>query len=1063
MKKHPTQRLWNSCILMLFLTVFAPLSLLAQAGSVTGVITDSNNEPVFGATVMVKNTNTGVVTDLKGEYSIQAAPNATLVISCVGLLTQEVAVGGRTRIDVSMKVNNTTLQDVVVVGYGTQSKALVTGSVSGVDGDEMVMTVNENPLNMLTGKIAGVNVWQQSAEPGTYRATYNIRGFQDGGGNNNSPLVVIDGIPRGLDDFMRLNPTDIEDVSVLKDATAAIYGLRSANGVILVTTKKGKQGQASVTYNGSFTFQKPSGFPTLVGALDAMKLWNERAMNTTSLTPTPVYTEEFMDKFRDGTMTETDWTSLVFSNFSPETKHDLTISGGNDKTQYYVGMGYFYQEGFFKSGDLNYNKFNVRSTITTEIAKGLKYNLKISGSADERNNPYSSSIDIIRNYWKQGMLSPAYADPGRTMLSYEGLDLQLNSIAMMSSDISGYRKYQQRRFESSTGLEFDLGTITPVLKGLTAKGMASFDYQMDNNTINRKEYTQYSYDPDNDAYTSIVFAGSSPNQLRRELYTSQQKLGQLLLSYDRTFENIHKVSGLVGWECQRQSGDNFYAMRNLAYASDYLIAGEVTDQVGAMSGGSGDLYDYAYESIFGRFNYSYDNRYLLEAQFRYDGSSKFAPGHQWGFFPSVSAGWRISEEPLFKSVSALSFVNQLKLRASYGVLADDRSFDYQWMAGYLYGSRGDNWEKGNYNKYAPGYMIGGKYVGAANPTSLPNTDLTWFTSHTFDVGVDFEGWNGLFGFTFDYYKREREGLLARRGGDLPTIVGATPPLENLNSDSDFGLELTLTHRNKIGDFNYGVKAITSVNRRKYITAVEKGPYGNSYDKWRHDNLNNRYQGVQFGYESAGRYKDWNDIWTYPIYKELNTLPGDYKYMDWNGDGQIDGLDEHPYAYDQIPWFNYSLSFDCSWKNLDFYMLWQGTAMGSMQYNEPLYAIWGSNGGGTLEQYMDRWHPKDPYADIYDPETKWISGYYGYTGHSPKGNSEFNRVSTAYLRLKSIEVGYTLPKVNAIPTMKLRVFANAYNLLTITGVKFVDPEHPDSDDGRLYPLNKTFTMGVSLTF
>ena len=306
-------------------------------------------------------------------------------------------------------------------------------------------------------------------------------------------------------------------------------------------------------------------------------------------------------------------------------------------------------------------------------------------------------------------------------------------------------------------------------------------------------------------------------------------------------------------------------------------------------------------------------------------------------------------------------------------------------------------------------------------------------------------------------------MFARRKGDLPTVVGAEAPNENLDSDRHFGIDLELSHRNKINDFSYRVKAISTITRQKHMIASEKGPWGNSYDRWRNDNLTNRYQGVQFGYTSAGRYQNWKDIWSYPIYKDRGLLPGDYKYVDWNGDGEISDLDKHPYAYDQTPWLNYSFNFDFEYKNFDLNILLQGSALGSMKYQEPLYAIWGSNGGGTLTQFLDRWHPVDPFADPYDPATQWVSGYYGYTGHYPDPDSEFNRVSTAYLRLKSIELGYTLPKIKALSSMRLRMFANAYNLFTITGVKFVDPEHPDDELGRLYPLNKTYTVGMSLTF
>ncbi|MGM9748125.1 MAG: SusC/RagA family TonB-linked outer membrane protein, partial [Candidatus Cryptobacteroides sp.] len=460
-------------------------------------------------------------------------------------------------------------------------------------------------------------------------------------------------------------------------------------------------------------------------------------------------------------------------------------------------------------------------------------------------------------------------------------------------------------------------------------------------------------------------------------------------------------------------------------------------------------------------NYGYDDRYLIEAQFRYDGSSKFAPGHQWGFFPSVSAGWRISEEPFFKD-SALNFINQLKIRASYGIMGDDDGVNYEWMTGYTY-LGGDENGNGYYTGYAPGYIFDGKFIYGVSPQPLPNVNISWYTAKTFNVGLDFEAWNGMLGLSADYFQRTRSGLFAQNTNSLPTVVGADPAMENLESDRHFGLELELSHRNKVGDFAYQIKGMMTITRQKFLKSVRKGNYGSSYDQWRNDNLNNRYQGVQFGYEGVGRFESWDDIWNYDGYVENNTLPGDYIYLDWNGDGEINSLDEHPYAFDQTPWMNYSLSFDFTWKNLDFSMLFQGSALGSMSYQEPLYAIWGQNGGGCLEQFMDRWHPAGEWTDPYDQSLEWISGYYALTGHSPMGNSSFNRVSTAFLRLKSIEIGYTIPKFKKAKNFGLRIFANAYNPLTITGVKFVDPEHPDSDLGRLYPLNKTYTLGLNLSF
>ncbi len=1043
-------------LLLLTFTLLSALGLYAQNVRVSGVVIDSSSEPIYGASVLVKGTKTGVLTDAEGKYEISVPSNASLEFSILGMVTKVEAVQGRSIINVVMTDDNTWLETVVVVGYGTQKRGSVTGAVAGLDGDNLVKTKNENPQNMLTGRIPGVRVWQKSAEPGTYNNSLDIRGLGE-------PLVVIDGVPRSTDDFQRLNANDIENISVLKDASAAIYGVRGGNGVILVTTKKGSEGKASVQYNGSFTFQMPSTMPKLADAIGAMTLYNEMALNKSDGSGSVTFTDEYMEQYRNGTKTAADWNSLVFANVAPQTQHDVSISGGTEKYQYYVSMGYIYQEGFFRSGDLNYSKYNLRSNIDAEIARGLKFNMNISGILDNRSTPDSDAVTLIRNLWKQGVLFPAYADADQTMLNYEGLDLMQNTVAMMTRSVSGYKDYREKQFQSSASLEYDFGTLTDALKGLSLKGMASYDFRYDDNEFFRKSYNLYAKDELTGEYVAKEFSDHS-DRLTRENYTKSQMLGQVILNYNRTFAEKHDVGATFGYEAQRRKGDNYYLIGDLAFSSPYLTA--LKDKTQStfvdLNSNIGSFYDIAYQAIIGRANYAFDNRYLLEAQFRYDGSSKFAPGHQWGFFPSASVGWRISEEPFFKSSSFLSFINQLKVRASYGSLGDDNDLNYEWLSGYIYPATGNDGEKGYYSGYAPAYLINGEMVYGVNTSTLPNTNITWLTSKTFNIGVDFEAWNGLLGITFDYFERSRDGVFGQNSSSLPTVVGASAPVENLNSDRNLGLELQISHRNKVGDFNYGLIGIVTITRRQNLKAYGQGPYGNSYDRWRNDNLTNRYQGIQFGYESAGRYESWEDIWSYDIYKEGDTLPGDYKYLDWNGDGEINSLDEHPYAFDQTPWMNYSLSFNCDWKGLDFSMLLQGSALGSYMYDEPLYSIWGSNGGGALEQFLDRWHPVGDYTDPYDQTLQWTSGHYAFTGHSPLKNSSFNRVSTTYLRLKSIELGYTLPK-NPKSQFGLRVFVNAYNLLTLTGVKYVDPEHPDSDYGRMYPLNKTVSLGLNLTF
>lgn len=1040
---------------LLFISALVMSSAAAQAQGimVKGKVVDQHNEPVIGATVGVDKGKAKTVTDIDGNFTLQVPANAQIVVNYIGMKPATQSVGGRRELNFVLQDDVNQLQDVVVVGYGTQKRGSITGSVAAVKGDEMVRTKNENPQNMLTGRVAGVRVWQKSSEPGSYNNNFDVRGM-------GTPLVIIDGVPRDMSDFQRMNADDIQDISVLKDASASIYGLRSANGVVLVTTKKGQAGQTKFSYNGSYTIQSPKSMPKLLDAYKTMTLYNERNLNNVN-GGSKIYTDEMFDEFRNGTRRETDWNNLIFAKTSPQTNHNVTVSGGNDKTQYFVSFGAFYQEGFFKSGDLNYHKYNITSNLTTEVYRGLKLSLNINAMTDKQNNPYCTSTDIIRNYWRQGVLFPAYADEAGTMLNYDGLDLEENTVAKMTADISGYRRYKQSQVLTSGIFEYDFGTLTNVLKGLKAKVMFSYDYHLNNNTIYRKQYYQYAYDPATQTYKQKLYASSAPSNLRREHYDTQQFLSQYTLSYNRDF-GPHSVAAVVGMETQRRTGDNFYAMRNLAFSSPYLFNGVEEGQVA--NSATGGIYSANYNAFIGRLNYSFAQRYLIEGQFRYDGSSKFAKGHRWGFFPSVSLGWVVSEEPWFKNIEFLKGVDQLKLRASYGEMGDDSGANYDWVAGYTYPSTSGNSEKGYYNQYAPGFIFGSQFVYAATPMAIPNELISWYKAKTFNVGVDFDTNNKLFGFSLDYFSRKMTGLYEYRTSVFPTVIGAKPPRENANSSRNFGMELELRHHNRIGrNFVYNVKGIVTITRQKYLTAIQNGPYANAYDQWRNDHLNNRYQGVQFGYEGNGRYQNWDEIWNETLYHEKNLLPGDYKYLDWNGDGEINSQDEHPYAFDQTPWMNYSLSIDCAYKGFDFSMLWQGSALGSMSYEEPLYSIWGQNGGGALEQYWDRWHPADENADPYDPNTKWVKGYYAYTGHYPSANSTFNRVSTAYLRLKQIELGYTLPKWKAFPSLNLRVYANAYNLLTITGVKFVDPEHPSDDLGRLYPLNRTYTFGVQVSF
>ena len=1030
----------------LCLWIIQPLvafELQAQTQKVTGSVRDNAGEPVIGASVVQKGTSSnGAITDVDGNFSLNVPGNATLVVSSLGYTTREINVNNQKQLSIQLNEESKALDEVVVVGYGTQKKVTVTGAISTVGGSQVVKTVNENVQNMLTGKAPGVRVVQTTAEPGSFNSHLDIRGFNVNSGSE--ALVVIDGIPRTPNEFQRLNPNDIESISILKDASAAIYGVRSAQGVILVTTKKGDKGTVNFNYSGTYTAQVPSGLPSTVDPIGYMTLRNEKNMhniNGGSL----LFNQDAMDAYRTGAKQGTDWYNAVFSSSSPQTMHTLSATGGNDMVSFYTSVGYEYQEGFFKSRDLNYNKYNIRSNITVKLTDRLKLETNLSGIIDQQNRPYQDSWWIVRAFWRQNSTIPVYADPEQTML-YNGLIEGNNPVSFMTSDVCGYKKYGNKWFNGTGSLTYDI----PGIKGLSIKGTLNAVYYVSDNTVYNKAYKQYTYNDASKTYTTYIL--QSPNSIQRQTYTKTDLLGSLMLNYDRTFD-LHRVSGVLVWEGQKHSGDNFSAKRELLLPLDHLFAGQALNQAATMDAGASGLYKNATEAWAGRLNYAYADKYLLEAQFRYDGSSKFGPGHQWGLYPSISAGWRVSEENFFKSLG-LSFVEQLKLRASYGVLGDDNALNYQFITGYNFPTGTDP------RNFTGGYVFGGNFVPSADNKGIPNPQITWYNSKTFNAGVDFDGWNGLFGFTAEYFNRDRTGLLATRNGGIPTVVGAALPQENLNSDRTFGLELELRHSNKINDFTYQVKGMAAITRNKWLYK-EHPTYGSSWNNWK-NNQTGRLQGIQSGWQGDGQFTSWDEIYNYSVYTNRGLLPGDYKYVDWNGDGIIDGNDSHPIRFNQYPWLNFSLNIDAQYKGFDLTMFWQGSALGSVIYGEQLREpLWGNNNSGAMTQFLDRWHLADPTADPYNPYQQWIPGHFANTGTLPDANSSFNCENDAYIRLKTVELGYTLPKIAGIKN--LRVFVNAYNILTFSKVRYIDPEHTSDTYGYLYPMNKTYSVGLNLKF
>lgn len=1032
-----------------------------QQKFVSGKVTDSSRLSLPGVTVLVKGTTTGVITDSDGKFLLSNVPdNATLVFSFVGMKTQEIPVSGKNSINVTMSEETIGIEEVVAVGYGTQTKASLTGAISSVKAEDLISTKSGDVTNMLAGKMSGVRIVQRTGEPGDFASSIQIRGF-------GTPLIIIDGVPR--DNMPKLNPNEIESMSVLKDASASIYGVRAANGVVLITTKKGK-GKMKLEYSGYYGVQTPINTPRGLDAVQFMEITNENNIMRGSVAPgTLVYSQDEIDSYKNGVKTGTDWSRVNSNYYAPQYQHNISASGGTEKIDYFVNFGNFSQEGIYKSGDLNYERYNFRSNVSSNIYKNLKVELLVNGMVDTKNSPFGA--DNREQYWASVWslkpTEPAYANYTREYP--QSFPPQGNTpIVKTISDIIGNDRASQRQIQTTGNLIWDI----PWIKGLQAKGSFSYDYNFWEKKSLEKTFTLYQYDLGSNEYIPKSFGNINMPGTSKIIRSTQFGANTLLhgsLNFNRNFTEKHHVSALLLYEEGTSDNDNFYAQRYITMTSiEELFGGVDKDQVGSMN--SGGLWKTATKALVGRLNYNFDDRYYTEFAFRYDGSSKFATGHQWGFFPSISAGWRISEESFMKNNSSLSFINNLKIRASYGVTGDDRTANFQYVSGYTYPIQAFYW---------PVRFFGNQRAAGIQLKNTPNPYLTWMTSNILDIGLDAELWQGLLGFEFDVYKRNRDGLVGSRAVNLPDWLGEGLAQENLNSDATSGLDITLKHRNSIntsfGKLAYGISANVGITRTKNVY-VERTADLDQYGNWRNDPTN-RPNDIWWGYGADGQFQNYDEIFSYAILDGNGNSymkPGDYKLQDWNEDGVIDNWDVHPLANgantQNTPRIFFGSTINIEFIGFDVIAILQGGAMSRVRYTDRLATpfVFDANGADI---FYDRWHMENPLNDPKDPRTKWIPGYYPTISQgSPSANINFGANSETikradYIRLKSIELGYTIPKpiTDKIGIQDIRIFANAYNLVTLTKLKYLDPEHPSSNNGLLYPLIRTINFGGSINF
>ncbi|MBD0257371.1 MAG: TonB-dependent receptor, partial [Cytophagales bacterium] len=811
---------------------------------VRGKVTDDKDEPLVGVNVTVKGTTLGTTSNPDGTYRLSVPEGSTLVFSFIGYAPEEVALGNRTTIDVRLVADIKSLQEVVVVGYGQRKKANYTGSVASIDSKELLQAPVANVGNALVGRLPGLVGVQRSGEPGSDGSQLLIRGLSTTGDSN--PLVVVDGIPR---DFTQIDPNEIETITVLKDAaSAAVFGVRGANGVILVTTKRGKAGKTSLSLSARTDFQSPTRMPEFLGSYDMAVLLNEARRNSGEA---ELYSPEALEAFRTGSNPDvypnTDWAKETLKPYAPQQQYNLSLSGGGEKVRYFVSAGYLNQKGLY---DANFFKrYNFRSNIDVDATPTTRLSVDVSGRVEDRNYPGQAANQLFMSIMRNQPTAVAYFANG----------LPGNYIGQNPAEEARNSGYLRRVNNVLLG-NLVVTQQLPFVSGLSLKGV----FAADRSYLNEKHWTLpitlYNYNANTDAYTSVRKGADPALNERFDQYSSLT--AEAHLNYARTFGR-HDLGALVLYTQTHYQANGISARRvNYSFSSvDQIFAGPGANQT---NNGSAD--ERARRGYVGRLTYAYDSRYLFEANFRVDGSENFPARSRWGFFPSLSAGWRVSEERFFRE--ALPLFDNLKVRASWGQLGNDALLDesrnpqrFAYLASYGFGNP---------------YAFNNQLVQSIREGRLPSTFITWEKAVNTNVGLEGSLWRGLLGFEVDYFYKRTRDILAPRNLSVPATVGATLPFENIGIVDNRGFEVVLSHRNTLGPVGYLVGGNVTFAKNKIVEIDEP------------ENVNpnlrrtGRPIGQYFGYRAIGLFGA-DDLADAPGQPNAVSA-GDIRYADTNGDG-----------------------------------------------------------------------------------------------------------------------------------------------------------------------------------
>lgn len=1047
------------------LFAFCILSLWANAQNhiIEGTVIDSvTNKPIAGATVQLETANNirinGTLTDAHGKYALDAKSPATdITFSYIGMKTIIQKIDNRLIIDVAMVGENSALNDVVIVAYGTQKRTDVTGAVTTVDAKDLVKSSEPDLTNQLTGRAPGVRVSQLSSQPGQFDSQIDIRGF------NSTPLFVIDGVPRDLQTFQMLDPNEIASLSVLKDATSSIYGVEAANGVVLVTTKKGGNHPVEVNYTGQYGKQYITHYPEVANAYQYATLYDENQINAAlkanQQRPALMYSQEQIEAYRTGQLPSTNWTKAILNSASQQNQQNVNVSGGSQKFQFFLSGGYFNQGGLLTTGMEAGKKYNLRGDVTAEIATGLKLDVNLGLIDNIQNEPSTDfGSSILKTTWRMPPAYPVYSnnDP-HYYIRIPNDPNDINPVALSDPNASGYNYTNSQKFTSTFSLDY----LVPFVKGLSARAMFAYDNNHNMNKHFTKEFSEYEYD--SAAGAQVAFPGvNGPSKLYQSYGESLRNDLQFQLNYARSFGK-HNISVLALYEQLYNQSDGINGQGN--YVIDALDQLSATDPTTAIVGSNYGVN--SNKSYVGKLNYDYAGKYLLEAGFRDEGSSYFPSNSRWGFFPYVSAGWNIAQESFIKN--NVTFINNLKLRASIGKEGDDQGAASSFPAfseGYTY--PGGNSVFGTIAQYH-GSVFGNTYVKGIGFKNSVNPNITWYTSTQANIGLDATLWNGKLTFSGDVFRRDRNGLLATPIIAIPGTYGVSLPPENINSDRTEGFEISLGTTGKIGNVTYTISPNMSFTRTEWLHYEQTSPLnatGNYTGQ-----LSHRWNDLLWGYKVIGQFQNYDQIYAAPIQDgkgNRTLLPGDYAFADLNHDGVINSADKTVIATGNAkPLIYFATNFNVHWKSFDLSVLVQGATMYHQNYIEQFATPFYFGDGDPISIFLDRWHQEN----IFDPNSPWVPGKLPPTGDGIGYNFSPNTkqvYDATYLRIKSVEIGYTFQGValKKVGFKALRVFMNAYDLYTFTGhgLKFVDPESPASRDyGYNYPITMNVNIGAQVTF